>query len=107
MQGLRPSSRDLTADILSGIIDGVVVTDESGKVLIWNRAIEEMTGIAAVDAVGKSFREALAENPAAVSQVEKTLATGRSYSDYESELSARHRQPLRSDSVHSWRARAM
>jgi two-component system, NtrC family, nitrogen regulation sensor histidine kinase GlnL len=94
MQGLRPSSRDLAADILSGIVDGVVVTDETGKVLIWNRAVEEMTGIAAADAVGRSFREALAENPAVVRQIEKTVASGRSYSDYETELSARHRQPL-------------
>ena len=94
MQGLRPEFRDLTADILSGIVDGVVVTDETGKVLIWNRAIEEMTGIAAADAVGRGFREALAENPAVVGQIEKTFATGRSYSDYETELSARHRHPL-------------
>jgi two-component system, NtrC family, nitrogen regulation sensor histidine kinase GlnL len=94
MRSLRSSSRDLTADILSGIVDGVVVTDEAGKVLIWNRAIEEMTGIAATDTIGRSFREALVENPAVLSQIEKTIATGRSYSDYETELIARHRQPL-------------
>jgi two-component system nitrogen regulation sensor histidine kinase GlnL len=94
MQSLRPSSRDLTADILSGIVDGVLVTDEAGKVLIWNRAIEEMTGIAAADAIGRSFREALIENPAVLSQIEKTLASGRSYSDYDAELAVRHRDPL-------------
>jgi two-component system, NtrC family, nitrogen regulation sensor histidine kinase GlnL len=94
MQGLRPQLKDLTADILSGIADGVMVADEAGKVLIWNRAIEEMTGIAAADAVGRSSRAVFAENPAIVSQIEKTFSTGRSYSDYEAELAARHRQPL-------------
>jgi len=94
MQGLTPPFRDLTADIISGIVDGVIVADEAGNVLIWNRAIEEMTGIAAADALGKQARAVLAENPAVVSQIEKTLATGRSYSDYEAELAARHREPL-------------
>jgi two-component system nitrogen regulation sensor histidine kinase GlnL len=94
MQGLRPPFRDITVDILSGIVDGVMVADEAGNVLIWNRAIEEMTGIAAADALGKQARAVLAENPAVVSQIEKTLATGRSYSDYEAELAARHREPL-------------
>lgn len=94
MQGLTPPFRDITADILSGIVDGVMVADEAGNVLIWNRAIEEMTGIAAADALGKQARTVLGENPAVVSQIEKTLATGRSYSDYDAELAARHREPL-------------
>jgi len=94
MQGLTPPFRDITADILSGIVDGVMVADEAGNVLIWNRALEEMTGIAAVDALGKQARAVLAENPAVVSQIERTLGTGRSYSDYEAELVARHREPL-------------
>jgi two-component system nitrogen regulation sensor histidine kinase GlnL len=94
MQGLKTQLHDLTADILSGIVDGVMVTNQAGRILIWNRAIEEMTGIAVADAVDKGFQEVFAENPAVVSQVEKTFATERSYSDYETELSARHRQPL-------------
>jgi len=94
MHGLSPRFNDLTTDILSGIVDGVVVTDESGRVIIWNRAIEEMTGITADDAIGREARTVLADNPAIVSLIEKTLATGRSYSDYEAGLSARHRQPL-------------
>ncbi len=94
MDALRPPFKDLAVDILSGLVDGVMVADEDGKVLIWNRTIEEMTGIASDDAAGKGFREVFAENPAVVSQIEKTLSTGRSYSDYETELAARHRQPL-------------
>lgn len=94
MQRLTPRFPDLTADILSEIIDGIVVTDNSGCIIIWNRAIEEMTGVASADAIGKRIGSVLAENAAVVSQVEKTLATGRSYTDYEAELAVRHRQPL-------------
>ncbi len=86
--------RDLTDNILGAIVDGVVVTDEAGKIVIWNRAAEEMTGIAAHDAEGKDLRAVFAENPAVVRQMEKTLASGRSYSDYEAELAIRNRQPL-------------
>ena len=86
--------KDLTADILTGIVDGVVVTDAQGQVIIWNRAAEEMTGIAAAEALGKGMNVVFADNPSVVSLIEKTFTTGRSYSDYEAELAAKHRQPL-------------
>jgi two-component system nitrogen regulation sensor histidine kinase GlnL len=94
MPDVKRQISDLTADILAGIVDGVVVTDDRGKVIIWNRATEEMTGITAVDAVGRDFRMILSENPAVVTQIEKTLTTGRSYSEYEAMLAAKHRPPL-------------
>lgn len=81
---------DIAADILSGLIDGVVVTDVEGRVLIWNRAAEELTGIAGAEALGKRLRAVLSDNPAVVKQVEKTLASGRSYSDYESGIAVKH-----------------
>jgi two-component system nitrogen regulation sensor histidine kinase GlnL len=84
---------DLTADILTGLIDGIVVTDANGAVLIWNRAAEEMTGIAAADTLGKNLAAVLCDNPAVISQVAKTLSTGRSYSDYEAELAVKSRPP--------------
>ncbi len=93
MKSLVPGIADLTADILTGLVDGVVVTEATGRILIWNRAAEEMTGIAAADAVGKNVASVLADNPAVVTQIEKTLASGRSYSDYEAELSVRHGPP--------------
>jgi two-component system, NtrC family, nitrogen regulation sensor histidine kinase GlnL len=79
-----------TADILTAIIDGFVVADADGLVLIWNRAAEEMTGIAGPDAVGRSIYSVFAENQAVISQLEKTTASGRSYSDYEAEISVKH-----------------
>ncbi len=94
MTRVEHAFRDLTDNILGAIVDGVVVTDESGRIVIWNRAAEEMTGIAAHDAVGKDVKAVFAENPAVVSQLEKTLASGRSYSDYDAALAVRSRQPL-------------
>jgi two-component system nitrogen regulation sensor histidine kinase GlnL len=79
-----------TADILTAIIDGFVVADADGLVLIWNRAAEEMTGIAGPDAVGRSIYSVFAENQAVISQLEKTTASGRSYSDYEAEISVKY-----------------
>lgn len=84
---------DITADILTNIVDGVVLTDPAGRVLVWNRAAEELTGIAAADAVGNNVRTVLAENPAVVSQLDKTIASGRSYSDYDAEIAVRHGSP--------------
>ena len=86
--------QDLIADILTGIADGVVVTDVEGHVLIWNRAAEEMTGIAATDALGKNIHAVFSENPTVTVQIEKTFSTGRSYSDYESELVVKHSSPV-------------
>ena len=94
MQGANQQIRDLTAEILAGIVDGVVVTDEQAKIIIWNRAAEEMTGIAASDATGRDAAESFAENPAIVTMIEKTLATGMSYSDNDAQLQARQQPPL-------------
>ena len=93
MDSILSRIQDLTADILTGIVDGVIVTDAEGQVLIWNRAAEEMTGIAGAEVVGKKANSALADNPSVVSLIEKTLASGRSYSDYEAELGVKHGPP--------------
>jgi two-component system nitrogen regulation sensor histidine kinase GlnL len=94
MELIPPHISDLTVDILTGIVDGVVVTDTDDRIVIWNRAAEEMTGIAAGDAVGKNIHAVFADNPAVKNQIEKTFSSGRSYTDYEAELVAKHRQPL-------------
>jgi len=94
MQGVKQQIRDLTADILAGIVDGVAVIDENGVISIWNRAAEEMTGIPVNEALGKAAAEVLADNPAVVNQIEKTLSSGRSYSDYEATLAVKHREPV-------------
>lgn len=93
MGTLSARIQNLTADILSGLVDGIVVTDQNGLVLVWNRAAEEMTGIASADALGKYAAAVMVENPTVVNQIAKTLSTGRSYSDYDAEIAVKYQHP--------------
>jgi len=54
--GLRESERRLS-DIIDFLPDATLVIDRKGKVIAWNRAIEEMTGVAAQDMLGKENYE--------------------------------------------------
>ncbi|MFH1739994.1 MAG: PAS domain-containing protein, partial [bacterium] len=49
---LRNSERRLT-DIVNFLPDATLVIDKDRKVLAWNRALEEMTGIPATEMLGK------------------------------------------------------
>jgi PAS domain S-box-containing protein len=51
-EALRESERRL-ADIIDFLPDATLAINRKGKVIAWNRAIEEMTGVKAVDMVGK------------------------------------------------------
>jgi len=53
---LRESERRL-ADIIDFLPDATFAIDLSGKVIAWNRAIEEMTGFKAEDMLGKGNQE--------------------------------------------------
>jgi two-component system, cell cycle sensor histidine kinase and response regulator CckA len=46
-------SRQQLADIIDFLPDATLVIDKEGKVIAWNRAIEEMTGIKAAEMLGK------------------------------------------------------
>src|SRR5208337_780067 len=48
-------SRQQLSDIIDFLPDATLVIDKEGKVIAWNRAIEEMTGIRAADMVGKGY----------------------------------------------------
>ena len=53
---LEDSHRRL-ADIINFMPDAVLVIDQEGKVITWNRAIEEMTGAKAEEMLGKGDHE--------------------------------------------------
>jgi PAS domain S-box-containing protein len=55
-KALQDSERRL-ADIISFIPDATFAIDLEGKIIAWNRAIEEMTGVAADDMIGKGDHE--------------------------------------------------
>ena len=50
-------SEQLYADIINFLPDATFVVDLEGKVVAWNRAIEEMTGVKAKDILGKGNHE--------------------------------------------------
>ncbi|MEI7856170.1 MAG: PAS domain S-box protein [Methanomicrobiales archaeon] len=55
-QQLR-ESQQLFADIISFLPDPTFVIDRDGHVLAWNRALEQLSGIAAADIIGKGDYE--------------------------------------------------
>ncbi|MFZ2445604.1 MAG: DUF3365 domain-containing protein [Syntrophobacteraceae bacterium] len=55
-EALKESQRQL-ADIINFLPDATFVIDREGKVIAWNRAVEEMTGIKAADMLGKGDHE--------------------------------------------------
>ncbi len=55
-EALKESQQRL-ADIIDFLPDATLVIDKEGKVIAWNRAIEEMTGIKAQDMLGKGDYE--------------------------------------------------
>ncbi|MDP3565465.1 MAG: PAS domain S-box protein, partial [Methanoregula sp.] len=57
MEAEVTESRQLFADIISFLPDPTFVIDSQGKVLAWNRAIEELSGISAADMIGKGDHE--------------------------------------------------
>lgn len=55
-QSLKQSERQL-AEIIDFLPDATLVIDRSGKVIAWNRAMEEMTGVPAEQMLGKGDYE--------------------------------------------------
>ncbi|MEN6330995.1 MAG: PAS domain S-box protein [Smithella sp.] len=57
MQAALQESQQRLADTIDFLPDATFAIDRSGKVIAWNRAIEEMTGVKAADILGKSDYE--------------------------------------------------
>jgi PAS domain S-box-containing protein len=51
------ASRQLFSDIISFLPDPTFVIDRDGKVLAWNRALEQLSGVPAGDIIGKGNHE--------------------------------------------------
>ena len=56
-EGDIKESRQQLADIINFLPDATFVIDKEGRVIAWNRAIEEMTGIKKADMLGKGNYE--------------------------------------------------
>ena len=51
--------REQSVAILANIADGIVAVDREGHVVLWNRAAEEITGVPASEAVGRTPAQVL------------------------------------------------
>jgi PAS domain S-box-containing protein len=51
--------RERSMAILSNVADGIVAVDREGNVVLWNAAAEEITGVAAAEALGRAPADVL------------------------------------------------
>ena len=51
--------REQSVAILANIADGIVAVDRDGHVVLWNRAAEEITGVPAAEAIGRTPAQVL------------------------------------------------
>jgi PAS domain S-box-containing protein len=51
--------REQSVAILANIADGIVAVDRDGSVVLWNRAAEEITGVPAAEAIGRTPAQVL------------------------------------------------
>lgn len=56
IDALQQSQKKWT-DVIHALPDATFVIDQEGKVIVWNQAIEDLTGIKAAEIIGKNDRE--------------------------------------------------
>ncbi len=56
-EGARAASEQRLAEIIQWLPDGVMVADAEHRLVAWNRAMEEITGVAAEQVLGRSCAE--------------------------------------------------
>ena len=54
--------REQSGAILANVADGIVAVDRDGHVVLWNRAAEEITGVPAAEAIGRTTSQVLQRN---------------------------------------------
>ena len=72
-------STDLSEHILASLSDGVVITDPACRVLLFNPAIEEMTGTSSRRAAGAALATLLPKESPIPARVVATLKTGHPF----------------------------
>ncbi len=73
--------QDYYDNILSSLIDGIVVVDKAFRITTFSTTAENMMGVKADTVLGKPFTEIFEKESEIHSLVQKTLLTGRSYAD--------------------------
>ncbi len=58
-EGIEAAMQALIAAALDAMSDALIVTDDRGRVVVWNRATEELTGYRRAESLGKPLPEGL------------------------------------------------
>ncbi len=81
-------TKSYTGNILASMTDAVIAIDRNEKITLFNRTAEDIFGISEKEAVGKECTELVQAD----SVLEKTLRTGESIKDFETEYDLKKRK---------------
>jgi len=89
-------------DILSAIGSGVIAVDLEGRITIFNRTAEDLTGFTAADITGKNYQDFLAGDLGEQSPLMQTLLSGKPIEGLERQLPLKDGKTLTVKSSSSW-----
>ncbi|MFH1861929.1 MAG: ATP-binding protein, partial [bacterium] len=89
-------------DILASIQSGVIAADLEGKITIFNRSAEELTGFSAKDVIGRNYQDFLAGELCQKAPLLRTLISGEPVDGLERELPCQNGATLTVKSASSW-----
>ena len=73
-------------DLLGSLQDGLLILDEAGRIRSMNPAAEELTGLSATQAAGRSLAELFPPPAPLAALAARTVAAGRSHADFDGAL---------------------
>lgn len=79
---------------LQSLLDGVAVVDPEGRIVVFNTALEALTGIAATRAIGQPLEAVFAENAQVAELRRKVLDLEQPHVDLDATLARRDAPPL-------------
>jgi two-component system nitrogen regulation sensor histidine kinase GlnL len=86
---VRCETASYLADVVAGIPSGVIVVDREGRIVLFNRAAETVTGFAASEVIGRMYAETLGKEVSWRQTPLYTLATGCCSDQQEKELTSK------------------
>ncbi len=84
----------LYEDVIDNLADGVVAVDRAFRVVVFNQAAEKITELSRTQALGRAAGEVFKRDPWLVEMLEKTLGSGRPFSEYEERVHRKFSSPL-------------
>lgn len=83
-------------NLIDSVADGIFAVDQSLRIILFNRAIEQMTGYARAEVIGRHCRDIFrSEMCQKVCSVHKALGSGESIVNQELNILDKHNLPLR------------